>query len=103
MRAHLERDCNLMQKKCTRCESVTLKRDEKKHQGSMVHFKTKINDLTGEITSLKQQLVKAAQQTKTAEDKIVAMNQENQKNVKLLSEVRAQSSAKDEQLKNLQN
>ena len=43
----------------------------------MLHFKTKINDLTSEISSLKQQLVNAAQQTKTAEEKIVAMNQEN--------------------------
>ena len=103
MRVHLERDCNLMQKKCTRCESVTLKRDEKKHQCFILHFKTKINDLNGEISSLKQQLLMTAQQTKTAEEKIVALNQENQNNLKLLNEVRAQSSAKDEQLKNLQN
>lgn len=42
-----------------------------------MHFKTKITDLTSEISSLKQQLVKAAQQTKTTEEKIDAINQEN--------------------------
>jgi hypothetical protein len=47
-------------------------------------------------------LGQAGQQAKVTEAKYTTLNQENQKNIKLLNDAQTQSRTKDEQIKNLQ-